>query len=69
MTCTDENLKHLSTFILCLYKVRKTCLQVEYHNIVINVSPIDRGHCLIVPYPKLTLPQVRKCAINKTFYC
>ena len=35
-------------------------LQVEYHNVVINVSPIDRGHCLFVPNPKLCLPQVRK---------
>jgi GDP-D-glucose phosphorylase len=33
-------------------------MQGEGHMIAVNVSPIDRGHVLLVPEPSSCLPQV-----------
>ena len=33
-------------------------MQGKYHHMIVNVSPIDRGHALFVPEPESCLPQV-----------
>lgn len=42
-----------------LFHVRRhTDGKVEDHKVIINVSPINYGHCLLIPHPHLCLPQV-----------
>ena len=52
----DEN-KELVCQLLNLDRV-SSC-KLERDIIIINVSPIDRGHCLIVPQVEACLPQVK----------
>ena len=33
-------------------------MQGKHHHMIVNVSPIDRGHALFVPEPESCLPQV-----------
>lgn len=38
---------------------------LDTHSICVNASPIESGHCLIVPSLSKCLPQVRKNLIEK----
>ena len=48
---------HVYVFV---YSVVHHPMQDKRHLIAVNVSPIDRGHVLLVPEPASCLPQVSR---------